>query len=85
MVVNNNAAAVLLVVANILANPLILLAPAIEGRVTSGGRVVLSGILDAQTDAVMTVYRRWFNIGICESDDGWIALAGTRQGSERAD
>lgn len=72
------------VVANILANPLILLAPAIEGRVTSGGRILLSGILDAQADAVMTVYRRWFNIAVCESDDGWIALAGTRLREPRA-
>jgi ribosomal protein L11 methyltransferase len=72
------------VVANILANPLMVLAPALAGRVNSGGRIVLSGILDAQADAVMTVYRRWFNIGVCESDDGWIALAGTRQGPPRA-
>ncbi|MEO8306360.1 MAG: 50S ribosomal protein L11 methyltransferase [Betaproteobacteria bacterium] len=72
------------VVANILANPLILLAPAIEGRVANGGRIVLSGILEAQADAVMTVYRRWFNIAVCESDDGWVALAGTRLDTPRA-
>jgi ribosomal protein L11 methyltransferase len=71
------------VVANILANPLQLLAPALANRVRKGGRIVLSGILAAQGDAVMTVYRRWFNIGVCESDDGWIALAGTRQDRAR--
>ena len=48
------------------------LAPALARRVRTGGRIVLSGILDAQADAVMTVYRRWFNIGVCESDDGWV-------------
>lgn len=66
------------VVANILANPLILLAPALAGRVRPGGRIVLSGILDAQADAVMTVYRRWFKIDVCARDDDWTALGGVR-------
>ena len=69
------------IVANILANPLQLLAPALADRVRPGGRIVLSGILAAQADAVITTYERWFNIGVCASDDGWIALAGTRTGS----
>jgi ribosomal protein L11 methyltransferase len=67
------------VVANILANPLILLAPALARRVRPGGRIVLSGILDAQALTVIAAYRRWFNIAICDSDDGWVALAGVRQ------
>ena len=71
------------VVANILANPLIALAPQLARRVRNQGRVVLSGVLEAQAEDVMTAYRPWFNIGICASDDGWIALAGTRRGSER--
>ena len=66
------------VVANILANPLISLAPALSRRLRRGGRIVLSGILDSQADAVIAAYRRWFNIGVCESEDGWIALSGTR-------
>ena len=69
------------VVANILANPLVSLAPALSRHVRSGGRIVLAGILDAQADAVMTVYGRWFTIGVCERDEGWCALAGTRTGS----
>jgi ribosomal protein L11 methyltransferase len=72
------------VIANILANPLVLLAPALAHRVRPGGRIVLSGILGAQAEAVIMVYRQWFNIGVCESDDGWIALAGTRVGNEGA-
>jgi len=68
-----------LVVANILTNPLMLLAPALAGHVRNGGRIVLSGILESQADAVVAVYRRWFNIGVCESDEGWISLAGTRR------
>ena len=67
------------VVANILANPLVLLAPALARRVRPGGRIVLSGILEAQAAAVSTAYRRWFNIAVCDSDDGWVALAGARR------
>jgi len=67
------------VVANILANPLIVLAPALAARVRDGGRLVLSGILDAQAEAVIGVYSQWFNIGVCESDGGWAAVAGTRR------
>jgi ribosomal protein L11 methyltransferase len=69
------------IVANILANPLQVLAPELAHRVRPGGRIVLSGILASQADAVITSYGRWFNIGICASDDGWIALAGTRMES----
>jgi hypothetical protein len=38
----------------------------------------------AQADAVITMYRRWFNIGVRDVDDGWIALEGTRPGADRA-
>jgi ribosomal protein L11 methyltransferase len=72
------------VVANILANPLQMLAPALAARVKPGGRIVLSGILEAQADPLIGVYRRWFNIGVGESDDGWVALAGTRRGRARS-
>ena len=68
------------VVANILANPLQILAPAIALRVKPAGRIVLSGILATQADPLIAVYRRWFNIGVGESEDGWTALTGTRRG-----
>jgi ribosomal protein L11 methyltransferase len=69
------------IVANILANPIVALAPSFARRVRGGGRVVLSGILDAQADTVIDAHRRWFNIRVCESEDGWVALEGTRTGS----
>jgi ribosomal protein L11 methyltransferase len=72
------------VVANILANPLQMLAPAIAARVKLGGRILLSGILDTQAGPLIAVYRRWFNIGVCDSDDGWITLAGTRRARARS-
>jgi ribosomal protein L11 methyltransferase len=67
------------VVANILANPLELLAPLLAGRVRTGGRVVLSGILEAQATGVLAAYDRWFNIGPWGSTEGWVALAGVRR------
>ncbi len=66
------------VVANILANPLELLAPLLARRVRPGGQLVLSGILEAQADRVAAVYARWFNIAPWGSAEGWIALAGVR-------
>ena len=72
------------IVANILANPLQLLAPAIAARIKLGGRVLLSGIFAAQADPLIAAYRRWFNIGIGESEDGWVTLAGTRRSGARS-
>ena len=66
------------VIANILANPLKLLAPALAGRVGSGGRIVLSGVLAAQADDVAGAYARWFNIASWQGEGGWVALAGER-------
>jgi len=66
------------VAANILANPLELLAPLLAARVRAGGRIVLSGILEDQSGALLDAYRRWFNIGPWGSTDGWVALAGER-------
>lgn len=71
-----------LAVANILANPLEILAPLLAGRVRPGGQVVLAGILEAQTAAVRGAYERWFNIGPWGSTDGWVALAGARRAGE---
>ena len=71
-------------VANILANPLTLLAPALAGRVRTGGRIALSGILDAQAASVVAAYARWFTIGVWRDRDGWVLLAGERNGTDGA-
>ncbi|OLC67140.1 MAG: ribosomal protein L11 methyltransferase [Betaproteobacteria bacterium 13_1_40CM_4_64_4] len=70
--------AVDIVVANILANPLELLAPLLARRVRAEGRIVLSGILEPQAERVAAAYARWFNIAPWGSADGWTALAGVR-------
>jgi ribosomal protein L11 methyltransferase len=45
-----------LIVANILARPLMRLAPEMAGHIALGGSIVLSGILDRQRDAVISAY-----------------------------
>jgi ribosomal protein L11 methyltransferase len=67
-----------IVVANILANPLRLLAPMLAARVREEGAIVLSGILEDQVAAVRGAYRRWFKLGAWGTDDGWVALTGRR-------
>lgn len=64
--------------ANILANPLRVLAPALAARVRHGGAIVLSGILEPQAAAVRDAYRRWFKLDAWGNDDGWVALVGRR-------
>ncbi len=72
------------VVANILANPLRLLAPALAARVRAGGRVVLSGVLAQQADEVIAAYAPWFRIAAWSDDEGWVALDGRRHGAQPA-
>ena len=66
------------VAANILANPLILLAPLLAGYTREGGRIALSGVLDAQADEVMVAYAPWFAMRVCGRDEGWALLEGLR-------
>jgi ribosomal protein L11 methyltransferase len=68
-----------ILVANILANPLRVLAPALAQYVRPDGAIVLSGILAEQADDVIDAYRSWFNIAIWHQDEGWVALAGKRR------
>ena len=68
-----------LVVANILANPLIVLAPLIAKLTANGGRVALSGILDAQGTEVRAAYREWFDMNVLEHEEGWVLLSGVKQ------
>ena len=67
-----------IVVANILANPLIMLAPILANAARSGGRIILSGILEAQADEVITTYRQWFDMQIAEEQEGWVLLTGIK-------
>jgi ribosomal protein L11 methyltransferase len=66
------------VVANILTNPLIVLAPAIATRVRPGGRLALTGILADQAQSVAAAYAPWFTLAPWRVRDGWVLLAGQR-------
>jgi ribosomal protein L11 methyltransferase len=66
-----------IVVANILANPLMLLAPALCARVARGGALVLSGVLVDQADEVAAAYAPWFTLAAERGEEGWVLLAST--------
>ncbi len=68
-----------LLVANILAGPLVDLAPRFADAVRPGGSIVLSGILADQADAVTAAYQPWFDIARTATRDGWGLLSGRRR------
>ncbi len=70
------------VIANILANPLILLAPLLAARVADGGRIALCGILAEQQDAVAAAYARWFTLAPWRGVDGWLLMHGQRRAND---
>ncbi len=67
-----------LVVANILANPLKVLAPAICGHVRRGGRLALSGILSEQIGDLIAAYAPYLPLHLADTRDGWVCLAGVK-------
>ena len=67
-----------LVVANILSNPLRVLAPAICAHVRPGGRLALSGILAEQAEELIGFYAQWISLSIADTRDGWVCLAGAK-------
>lgn len=72
-----------LVLANILAKPLTLLAPLLCGHVAAGGHLVLAGILERQVDELRLAYAPWLALAVQDSDDGWVLMVGQRAGAER--
>ncbi|GAB2893553.1 50S ribosomal protein L11 methyltransferase [Paralcaligenes sp. KSB-10] len=67
-----------LVVANILSNPLKVLAPMLSNRVAPGGRLILSGVLERQADEVAMAYAPWLAMSVWRARDGWVCLCGQR-------
>jgi ribosomal protein L11 methyltransferase len=63
-----------LVLANILATPLKLLAPLLAGHVAPGGNLVLAGILERQADELKAAYAPWLALEVSDSEDGWILM-----------
>ncbi|MEJ7686067.1 MAG: 50S ribosomal protein L11 methyltransferase [Variovorax sp.] len=63
-----------IVLANILATPLKLLAPLLCGHVAPGGALVLAGILERQADELKRAYAPHAQLEVSDSEDGWILM-----------
>jgi ribosomal protein L11 methyltransferase len=63
-----------LVLANILATPLKLLAPLLAGHVAAGGHLVLAGILARQAEELTAAYAPWLPLQVADQEDGWILM-----------
>lgn len=67
-----------LVLANILATPLKLLAPLLSGHVAANGDLVMAGILERQADELIEAYAPWLNLSVSDREDGWILMTARR-------
>lgn len=67
-----------IVIANILTNPLKVLAPALVARVEPGGSLTLSGILESQAAEVVAIYAPLIALRVYRLEEGWICLCGTK-------
>ena len=63
-----------LVLANILATPLKVLAPLLCSHVAPGGQLVLAGILARQADELCAAYAPWCQLEVSDTEDGWILM-----------
>ena len=66
-----------LVLANILATPLKLLAPLLCGHLRARAPLVLAGILSRQTAELQAAYAPWLTLSVADEEDGWVLLSGT--------
>jgi ribosomal protein L11 methyltransferase len=64
--------------ANILSEPLVELAPRFATLVRPGGRIVLAGLIVSQAGTVTLAYRPWFDIRPFAAHDDWVCLHGVR-------
>jgi len=67
-----------LVLANILATPLKLLAPLLAAHVAPGGTLVLAGILARQADELRDAYAPWLALGVADAEEDWVLMTATR-------
>lgn len=72
------SAAYPLVLANILATPLKLLAPLLSAHVAAGGHLVLAGILERQAAELQAAYAPWLALEVSDREDGWILMTARR-------
>jgi ribosomal protein L11 methyltransferase len=70
-----------LVLANILATPLKLLAPLLCAHLADDADLVLAGILERQADELKQAYAPWLTLQVSDAEDGWILMTGHRNPS----
>jgi ribosomal protein L11 methyltransferase len=66
------------VLANILASPLKVLAPLLCSRITPGGSLVLAGILERQADELKAAYQPYVALEVSDAQDGWVLMTARR-------
>jgi ribosomal protein L11 methyltransferase len=62
------------VLANILATPLKVLAPLLTGHIAQGGHLVLAGILERQEAELQAAYAPYARLEVADREDGWILM-----------
>jgi ribosomal protein L11 methyltransferase len=67
-----------LVLANILATPLKLLAPLLAGHVAPGGWLVMAGILERQAAEITAAYAPWLDVQVADQQEGWVLMCARR-------
>lgn len=67
------------VVANILAGPLVVLAPVLTSLMTPGGRLLLAGLLADQAEEVIKAYAPTVDLVIADQQEGWVLLSGNKR------
>jgi ribosomal protein L11 methyltransferase len=72
-----------LVLANILATPLKLLAPLLSAHVAPGGHLVLAGILARQADELSAAYAPTLALAVEDEEDGWALMTARRPSGDR--
>ncbi|WP_434063975.1 50S ribosomal protein L11 methyltransferase [Roseateles violae] len=67
-----------LVIANILATPLKLLAPLLSAHLAPGADLILAGILERQAEELQQAYAPWLQLEVSDREDGWILMTARR-------
>lgn len=68
-----------IVIANILAGPLIELSTQLSQYTKTGGHIVLSGILESQASEILNAYQQWFILDPVVTENEWIRITGTKK------
>ena len=62
------------VLANILATPLKVLAPLLCSHVEPGGQLILAGILERQTQELIEAYAPYCTLQVADTQEGWVLM-----------